>query len=125
MKKVIAILSCVLSLSFFGSVALAAIGEGTVDQIRVCGASGVGWNSVTYFKLSDGQWFWVYSNHKYDDRDSNDVMSVIMSAHASRYKVKVDFTETHSGSLSRCGVNAVSGFNWQEGDYIAIIEYDQ
>lgn len=118
-------LIAVFSLTMFSFNSLAAVGEGTINEIRVCGATSSGVNSMTYFKLSDGQWFWIHTDFPSGDQDGNDVMSVILSAHAARYKVKVNLTQQHAGHSARCNTNAVAGYAWSEGDFISIVEFSE
>lgn len=121
-----AILSCILSLGFFSSSTLAVEAEGTIEEVRVCSLSVAHWRGVTYFKISDGTWFYILTHSSEGtDSDDNASLSVVMTAYASRFKVKVRATATSSATMSqdRCGVSNANVFWGVDGDYIALKEY--
>jgi hypothetical protein len=110
------------SFTFFSSSALAVEAEGTIDEVRVCGAENSNWVNVTYFKLSTGQWFFIFTNFaKLAAYNYNAAMSLVMTAYTGRYKVKVN-ANVHVGNAAynRCGVTAAAGLWDAEGDYIAL-----
>ena len=129
MKKITMLLTLLASFTFFSSSVIAAEGEGTIDEIRVCGAASVGFVNNTFFKLSDGQWFVIFTTHTnpggYNDNAS---YSLAMAAYAARYKVKVKATHNPSSlpSYNYCDGIAPSGILYNDaGDYIALKEYSQ
>lgn len=126
MKKLILLLVSTLTIGIFSSSALAVEAEGTVDEIRVCGFSYNSWRNLTYFKLSSGDWFYILTNDTANPADDNATLSVVMSAYASRYKVKVNANWTHHPySNERCGISGAVGFWNNDGDYIALKEYSE
>lgn len=132
MEKIITVLTFLVSLSLFSTVTFAATGEGTIDEIKVCGTgSGYaqpGWKNLLFFKLSDDQWFVTPLNHALNDadNDNNATYSIIMTAYSSRYKVKVNANYNVSSSWYQpCGITAVGGLRHLVGDYIALKEYVQ
>ncbi|MFT7387959.1 MAG: hypothetical protein ACI8VC_001203 [Candidatus Endobugula sp.] len=127
MKKLTTLLILLASFTFFSTSVLAVEAEGTIDEVRVCGASANNWVNVTYFKLSTGQWFFIHTNYKdVADRDDNASMSVVMTAYSSRYRVKVNVNHgIGNAKYNRCGITPAAGLWDAEGDYIAITEYSQ
>jgi hypothetical protein len=131
MKKLTTLLMMLTSITFFSTSALAAEGEGTVDEVRVCTTGSYpGWINFTYFKLSDGQWFVFHNNFggtaSNSDIDMNATYSLVMSAYASRYKVKVNANyPVPSASYTKCGITPVAGLWNVGGDYIALKEYSE
>jgi hypothetical protein len=127
MKKLTALLTLLASFTFFSSSVLAVEAEGTIDEVRVCGAKNKNWINFTYFKLSSGQWFFILTNYAAaSSHDDNAAMSLVMNAYSSRYKVKVNANyKAGDASYNRCGVEPVAGLWNTEGDYIALIEYSQ
>lgn len=131
MKKLFTLLACFLSLGFFSTATFAVTAEGTIDEVRICGTGlgGTDWRNAILFKLSTDQWFFSYANHSSgsNDYDSNFTYSHIMSAHSSRFKVKVNATENASDATSvfDCGVTPVAGLFNNNGDYISIIEFSE
>lgn len=127
MKKLTTLLTLLASFTFFSSSALAVEAEGTIDEVRVCGASSQGnWINLTYFKLSTGQWFFILTNYLLDDQDDNTTYSLVMTAYTSRYNVKVNANyKAGDTAYNRCGVTPAAGLWSTEGDYIALKEYSE
>lgn len=123
MKKLAALLAMLASFTFFSSSALAVEVEGTVDEVRVCLSNSQYWSHYTFVKFSDGQWISFSTNYGVNgDYDDNASFSLIMTAYASRYKVKVKATG-HQTTL--CGITSAAGFHNTKDDYVALTEYSQ
>lgn len=128
MKQLISILACALTLGFFSAPTLALEAEGTIDEIRVCSLNHVGWRNLVYVKLSTGDWFWILGNERDSDGDDNMSFSIINTAYAARYKVKVKASWISGAapfSDTRCGISGAPGFWHLNGDYIALKEYSE
>jgi hypothetical protein len=127
MKKLTTLLTLLASFIFFSSSVLAVEAEGTIDEVRVCGAGNGTWVNFTYFKLSTNQWFFILTNFgPSGDYDDNSAMSLVMTAYASRYKVKVNANySVGDAAYNLCGVMPAGGLWNVKGDYIALKEYSE
>jgi hypothetical protein len=97
-------------------------GQGTVEQIKICGTGSGAWLNYLFFRLSDGSWFGLYG-HYYNGSSAQSATdttasSAVYFAMASKIPLKVRATYSN---ITGCGITAA--MFWQTQDnYIQIGE---
>ncbi|MCW8930968.1 MAG: hypothetical protein OQL19_12095 [Gammaproteobacteria bacterium] len=125
MKKILLLISLLISVFMHQSVFSAAQGSGTVQEVMVCtGHVGEtrnpGWGKLGLFKLSDGNWFGSFI-HFYsttpDARSSSAIHSTALSAFSTGAQVEVNIISNRVYTV--CGITAPF-FHYEANDSILI-----
>lgn len=95
-------------------------GNGTIEVLQHCSPGVASWSSLTQFKLSDGQWFGLWTQNSTAGLDSDAEYALVMLAYTTKEPITVRASWSATGDpYTACGIAAYMVYRTQ-GEYIRL-----